>query len=648
MIIGPPFANSVANSIIGAIAGSQSNSGSGGAGLTSYLGQVATRTYLPDDVNTTNKQMRGRSAHIAMDNIVNPTLIFPNFYVDGFGAGATYAELGPGGSATITASIEYPSGTFTQITFAGSSSGTIANISTIVANCTITIPKWSQFFVRFFIQNSGGVVFNLGLGGASPPSINVPGNYPIGDILEAAVSGLTDNTMGGAYTTTSGTNRYSPMIIAAQTTLPSVLVIGNSKVYGEDDTGDATGDIGEVQRWLSPYFANASWGIRGRDAGQFVANSTIQTSFNAYFTHMINEDGINGFIHGQTAATVATNTQALVALFPSLKCFVTTILPVSTSTDNYATLANQTTITYNSGRVTENDRRRTVPSPWLGCFDSASALESSLDSGLVATQASSAGTLNYFNSSISNVHPVRQGYVRIAEFNRANAASSINRDGNPLSFSGQVFINQYDHAEDATSQTTYTWSAKNFIIGTANNFRLVVVGINSRLGTTAATLNSVTIGGVAATKINEALNTTGSALTIQSIWYAVVPTGNTATVSATFSTAMLRAGCDLWTAVGALAIPTIGPSANNSGAANVATISAITVPSRSGAIFFSSTVNGTAPTVTQTGVNILPVTLVGGTMYYASSQQNLPGSTVFTATYNAGASTTGVVVSFSP
>jgi hypothetical protein len=345
--------------------------------LTPYLGQIATRTYLPDFSNTTNKQMRGRSAHIAMDTIVNPTIRFPNFFVDGFGGTATYQEKGLGAVSTITAAIEYPLGTFTRITFGGANSGSIPNLSYLDGTCNITIPKYSWFGVRFYITNTAGIMFCLGLGS------NVPGNYGFGDVLDSVPSGLTDNTMGGAYTSTSGTSRYSPIIIAAQTTLPSVLVIGDSKSYGETDTGDATADIGEVQRWISPYFANANWGIRGRDASQFVANSAIQASMASFFTHLVNEDGVNGFIHGRTATQVAADTGALAALFPTLKKYLTTILPVATSVNDYVDTAGQSTATYNAGRVTENDRRRSVPSPWLGCFDSADALESSRNSGLV-------------------------------------------------------------------------------------------------------------------------------------------------------------------------------------------------------------------------------------------------------------------------
>lgn len=612
--------------------------------LTPYLGQVATRTYLPDAVNTTNRQLRSRSIHLAQDTITNPTIVFPNFYVDGFGSGATYQELGPGGSNTITAAIEYPLGA-NGSAISCPSGGVIANVSTITCTWTGTITKGDYFAVRTFITSGSGVVFSLGLGGVS----NVPGNFQFGDILDAAVSGLTDNTTnGGAYTATSGTSRYSPIIIAAQTNLPSVLVIGDSKSYGENDIGDGVGNIGETQRWVSLFFANANWGIRGRDAGQFVANCTIQCSFGSYFTHLINEDGVNGFIHGQNAATVATNTDALGNKFPSLIKYNTTILPVATTTDNYVTLANQTTAAYNSGRVTENDRRRSIPAPWFGVFDSADALESSRNSGLVAVQSGGTGSLNYFTTS-SSVHPVNGGYERVADFNRSTVAA-ISRNGVPLSFSNRVTINETDHAEDETDASTYTFSNKNFLIGTPSANRLVIIGCTSRLGTTSASANSLTIGGVVATKIVDVLNTTGGALTIQSVWVASGVSGNTATISTTYSTTMLRAGCDVWTATGSNSLPTISANATNAGASNVSTTSAITLPALGGGIIFSSVVNGSLPTVVSTNqVTVTQPIIVGsGTLFYMSGSMNQQGSKSFSSTWSVGTVATSIAIAISP
>lgn len=617
--------------------------------LTPYLGQIATRTYLPDNVNLTNKQLRARSVHTASDDLTSLTLVFPNFYVDGFGAGATYQELGPGAASTLTAAVEYPlGGTPTAVTCP--SGGVIANISTITCTWTGSIPKGSLFGVRTFYANTGGVVFSLG--GVGLGVGNVPGVYQLGDVLDAAASGLQDNTTNTtiAYTSTSGTSRYSPIIIAGSTTLPAVLTIGDSRDYGEDDAGDSSGNVGEVSRWISPLFANANWGIRGRDAGQFNANCTIQCSFANYFTHLVNQDGVNGFIHGQSAATVATNETALGNKFPTLVKFINTIVPAATSTDNYATLANQTLPTYAAGVATENTRRRTSPAPYVGFFDDAAALESSQNSGLVAVQSGGTGLLGFYNSAISSVHPVRNGYLSIAENgNFALGASAINRNGSPIAFTNRLITSETDHAEDATSQVTYNFSSRNFLIGPANLNRWAIIGCTARLGTTSAASTGLTIGGVSATLVTEVPNVTGGALTLASLYRAALPAGNTATISITYNTTMLRAGCDVYTAVGLTGPPSAVTAVTNAAAGVVTTTSAITIPIGGAGIVFASTVNGSLPAVTPTNyVTVNNVLIVGGTLYYTSGQMNPPGSWSFTSTFNAGSVSTQIAALVSP
>lgn len=630
---------------------SKLNASGGPPPLVPYLGQVATRCYQPDVSNLVNKQLRGRSAHVARDAITLLTLIFPNYFVDGFGAGATYQELGVGGVSTITASIEYPLGTLAAQVFAVP--GTILDKNVLLATVNVNIAKGDWYFVRYFITNPAGVVFCLGGVGQAGLAGNVPGNYALGDVLDSAPSGLTDNSnnLGIPYTATSGTSRYSPIVMAGQTVLPSFYLLDDSKGYGENDTGDGSGDIGEVQRWISPYFANSSFCIRGRDAAQFNANSTIQVSLAQYFSHLLSQDGVNCLIHGMDAATTAANTDALAAKFPTLKRFLTTILPVATSTDGYASLGNQTTAAYNPVRVVENPRRRALPAAWNGVFDSAAALESSQDSGLVAVNVST--SRNYFGAATS-VHPQRSGYAAVREKNRALAVSVINRNGVPLSFANQVFADQTDYGTDETDLATYTFAAakpNGFLIGAASPNKLTFFSTYARLGTAAANALSATVNGsIACTKVAERKDTTGGALSLHTLWVAPGVPNDTCTFSVTYDTVMLRCGADVWSAVGDVSLPTVGTSQVGSNAGVAVTLAALNVPARGAAIVFASTVNGTAPALTPT--NFVPVTAINqvgtGTMFAVSGGMNQPGSKAFTATFAAGSATTAIAVAINP
>lgn len=212
-------------------------------------------------------------------------------------------------------------------------------------------------------------------------------------------------------------------------------------------------------------------------------------------------------------------------------------------------------------------------------------------------------------------------------------------------------LTETDNAEDSSAQTTYTWSAKTFAIGAANANRLVVVAVTARNASTTATLDSVIIGGIPASKIDESRNTLLGALSITSVWQAAVPTGTTATVSATFSEGMLRAGCDVWTVVGDAAVPTVYESANDSGntETHISTVGPVRVPTGGGAIVFTSTIYSTTPTLSTTNYleSAAGVIYIGGPMYFASGRDINAGSKTYTSTWSVGSASTGVAVSFS-
>lgn len=376
-------------------------------GMAPYTGQVGTRSINPTFLNTTNKQLRARRVHYARSAITSLKLSFPNFYVDGFQAGATYTEKGSGATSIITAAIEYPIGaTFTQIKFSGIAAGVIPNNGCLLSDSvSVTIPSGALFGVRVYVTNVAGIVFALGdnsLGGT-----NIPGNFALGDVLDAAVTGLLDNTLGGAYTNTSGTNSYSAMVIVGTTVNPSILVAGDSISYGLHDMGDSSGDLGSVTRSIGPNFAYSSFSNEGDSVLDALTNSANRLSFNQYFSHAILQMGVNDFIvNSETGAALIANTASYGALLSGLKAYLCTILPAPTSTDNYATLLNQTVPSYEANRVTANNSRRTTPAPWAGFFDLDSVFESSLNSGKII-----AGS-GYLDST-SSVHPTPTGYLAI-------------------------------------------------------------------------------------------------------------------------------------------------------------------------------------------------------------------------------------------
>jgi len=354
--------------------------GLGGVPLDPYTGLVATRCLAPISLNTTNKQLMARSPHYSRTAITSLQIVIPNWYVN---PSSTHAELGSGANATVTASIEYPAGVFTQVLFSGIAAGTVPNLSYLVSDAvTVTIPTDTLFWVRIF--------WDGGVGGILSIPHDLTGTGLPGAGLEVAVSGLTDKTMSG--TVTAADNEFSPVAIIGTTTQPSFVIVGDSIGLGDsskETVGDASGDFGVVARGIGPLYAYSSMCQNGDQAEDFVASHTNRAAIFAFASHAGIEYGSNDlYTNSASVATVQGLLQTIwgymTALGPEKKVYQTTITPRTTSSDSWATTENQAQVsgTINGRRTALNDWIRGVPSGAHGYFDIADALETSRNSGI--------------------------------------------------------------------------------------------------------------------------------------------------------------------------------------------------------------------------------------------------------------------------
>ena len=159
-----------------------------------YLGEVATRAEIPMGMAApaAGTEFMSRSFHYARQTISQLQVAFPNFYVN-----ATVGEQPIGGTATLTASVEYPAGTFTQLKFNGAVSATMPNGGFIVSDVAkVAIPNGAKFYVREFYQNAAGFPYT----GSTIAQTNLA-SY--GEGMLWAPVGLTDLTMGGTVGVTN-------------------------------------------------------------------------------------------------------------------------------------------------------------------------------------------------------------------------------------------------------------------------------------------------------------------------------------------------------------------------------------------------------------------------------------------------------------
>lgn len=306
-----------------------------------YLGQVATHCLVPTNkyAAATGQWTMARSLHWARAKITNPTIVFPNYLVS-----QTSVETS-NSAGTIKASIEYPAGTFT-LSNENIAAGALVTMAAGLQPLTFTIamPEGAQFWIRTYQVNNNGPVYQ-----------QYQNNYdqPLSEGFESGTSASGDKTTSGTIAFGGGF-AYTPILILAQTTRPSAIIIGDSKQCGgRDAVTDQYGDIGEIPRVLSQYMGYTNFSIAGSLLAPYLAatrtirdqivNGTITglSSGTPYFTHVIDAYGINDLGGGGTATALATNRASFAALYPTLTCVGTTFAPYTNSTDLWATQANQ-------------------------------------------------------------------------------------------------------------------------------------------------------------------------------------------------------------------------------------------------------------------------------------------------------------------
>lgn len=339
-------------------------------GLPEYLGQVATRCQFNSALVTGVQQGMFREFHYARDDISAMTLRWDDRY--------SGSELASGATTTIECAIEYPSGTYTRVTFSGTNQGVMASGGSIVSDpIAVAIPNGAMFWLRTWKANTAGM-----LGADTNPHV-------LTGFGEATQTGATvpNVVMGGAISS-NATYLSTPSAILAMTKKPSLLLVGDSRVVGLKDlpATSRTGDSGEFARALGGSFGYICCAMSGESAQGFWGQGAVRRSLKQYTSHVICNYGINDLNSGgfnlAQMQTVYGNIWATLGA-PAFPVYQATLPPMTTSTDSWATVANQTSLgAWEATRVATNNWIRTQGDIKLaGILDITLALESSKDSG---------------------------------------------------------------------------------------------------------------------------------------------------------------------------------------------------------------------------------------------------------------------------
>jgi lysophospholipase L1-like esterase len=336
--------------------------------LPAYWGPVATRGRIPDLIHATNTQIMSQTRHFARDSFSSIKLVVANWAAVGLSGPTRVEEANCGAEMSVTASVSTDLSTWTRVKWSGLDTGTVAIGGTQESDETaFSVGQGGVFYVRLWKSCATGISY-CGTG---------TGDSGNSDLFRIGTS-VVDSTDGSAFTSSAANFSAPPVAILARTRKPTVLLIGDSISWGYGDTytNNASGDIGKLSRSIGASLGYINCARSSDDAQRYLLSGTKRTALQQYVSHVIGGHGRNDLDNARTAAQIKADILSIAALF-SKPVYWDTISPMSTSTDAWATVVNQTTSASNTARATVNDWLRTTPGGLTGVFDSCIALENS-------------------------------------------------------------------------------------------------------------------------------------------------------------------------------------------------------------------------------------------------------------------------------
>lgn len=423
------------------------NSGPEGDGRNNILVQAAVETpsgtFLAASFNGARSVVIEPGGMAISDpvgaQIVKGTAFFTRTYVTGAGsqftdgvsnatttftsATAAFSQADVGRSIRSTSGTDIPDGTI--INAVGS-----ATSITLSAAATTTASAITFVVGRDAAPTATGVT-----GLKWPLNYNGTG-AAIGEGVNAGVNAV----MNGSITGTTG-NWYGPASIWA---IPAVTgqtvigLIGDSILNGStDNSNPATApaspqpNSGYFKRALNGNYCFVEVSLSGASAADWGTSNKRQRRLALLneCTHFYVAMGTNDLSNNAaTAQTQLTNLYAFLNQTFKVPIWVGTVPPLTTSSDSWATTANQTVAASESNRTAINDLLRGVPANVTGVFEVADQIETARNSGIWQ----SVGTGLPAAITTDGKHPNAAGHNQIATASAFNAAA-LSRAFGPVS-----------------------------------------------------------------------------------------------------------------------------------------------------------------------------------------------------------------------
>lgn len=311
---------------------------------------VANRMAYPNDSQSLSQTTTARREHYASPQgaITN---LRPQFMWNFLNSNGS---TGSGAAASLKHSIEYPEGVFHPTLWSGvrelvTASNANYTADVVVSSVTgqpLEIPAGAKFWERTVYITTGGKALPTFSYPASVATMGVSDGKKFGDLADTdTIPTDTSSVVSWGMTCMKGTVKAA--------NAKAVIVFGDSLSVGQGENAAAsvTGSVGMVSRKIDtayPCFIIARGGYYAQNYATLSGGAAFP-NFIAQLgaTHVVVQAGLNDLSLGsRTAAQVMADRQTIIdmatARIAGITAVHTTITPRVNTTDNYATVANQT------------------------------------------------------------------------------------------------------------------------------------------------------------------------------------------------------------------------------------------------------------------------------------------------------------------
>lgn len=346
------------------------------------LGLVANRTDVPQTFQSIAANFTSRREHFSHPDGGFQTIQSIDVGFDAF----SNAD-----SRTIKRFIEYPQNTFTQMTWSGATSVTIAPGAVVKSDViSLTVPPATKLWERTVNLNATVTNFPVIQTPSSSPSLGLDDGNSVTDQGNSGTIAASDSFGFGAAALIGQIGTRNAR---------SFLLIGDSIAFGFGDGGiGALGGSGYLARALDVHgYPYCKMVVSGWTAGNLVSRIAAWNSFIGAlsFTDMIQQLGVNDLANSsRSQAQLLADQQTIYGLCAGKKIFQTTITPETSSTDGWATTGNQTFLS-GTGTLSQlnavNASIRAVPAGVSVVLDVADMVMSARDTDIWAAPPSPTG-----------------------------------------------------------------------------------------------------------------------------------------------------------------------------------------------------------------------------------------------------------------